>query len=452
MCLSRFENVFQIVTSNVWKKEGLEGLPVHHILKCRQVCSHWNFTIDKLIDEKFACFEESSKDGFEVAVGKAFKVVRSTVYNNYSVSASEAIHKFLHHFQDTHSGGKLRGRNPLVWPDFEVNIKAIVYDDENQERQDRFLEGISILLLKYGSHLQHFKMESYDISIFRYPTTILRKWLLRVPNLKILTLLGNMSSSWQLYEMNEMRLAYYREGNPIPKLERLEHIIMHFVPAPVVNQLIKQNNQITALVVDRLCADYNFFTFPLSNLKKLEVQNCSNKIIEKFGSPEVQWDLESLTLNFCHGKLTECASLFQVIEDKFGSTLVSLDLKALVEAGVAAVGGAVWQDCKNFRFNMPQLKKLEFSLSKRPVCLDFLLPVKDNLEEISVEVLRRYLVSNRDANKPWSIVQFSGYENQMLESNIWEIFSKLKKITINLDKSKVEYTREDYVQKRLQVL
>lgn len=139
--------MFSIVPPTVWKNEGQQGLPISDILKCRQICSHWNFTIDKLFWEKFQFLEEP-KD--------LVNTIQTIVTNDFAHSY-EKLSKFLAHFENTHKGEPQLTRNPFICPTFSVTTKIV---GDGQDIMDMyFIRGVSTLLDKYGTKIQVFSVK-----------------------------------------------------------------------------------------------------------------------------------------------------------------------------------------------------------------------------------------------------------------------------------------------------
>ncbi len=119
----------------------------------------------------------------------------------------------------------------------------------------------------------------------------------------------------------------------------------------------------------------------------------------------------------------------EVIQTKFGKSLESLFLK-LPKAKTNKEAKQVWKDSIKCRLEIPTLSGIHLSL-RDPTSLDFLLPAKNSLEELSLEI--RYptsLTVENNGMEDESIVKMSGFENNMLESNIPTIFANLEEIGV----------------------
>ncbi len=223
------------------------------------------------------------------------------------------------------------------------------------------------------------------------------------------------------------------------KLTFLETLHANDLPVSVFNQLIQPNNHITTLNIPIWLDGYNILTFSLPNLQSLQIGYCSIELVEKLDSPHVKWPLKSLNIEFENDPNNELGhiSLFQMIQDKFSDTLVVLDVKLHCYEHDAE--DAFAEQCKSFKLDLPKLKKFKMTMCDfEIVCLDFLLPMRSNLEEISLGVkLNSYDAidfhyKQEVAVTSGHVVQFLGYEAKMLDSNIWAIFKKMKKLEVEL--------------------
>ncbi len=139
--------------------------------------------------------------------------------------------------------------------------------------------------------------------------------------------------------------------------------------------------------------------------------------------------------------------MFKVIEEKFAKTLVSLEI--VMEDEEEGDESPRWQDMKKCRLHLPKLRKVKLDMKEHKVSLDFLLGMKHNLEEISVK-MNYYQRSQEVTLTCGTVVQFLGFEGKMLESNIWVLFKKLKKVEVraNWEGNKWEskcYSRDEWM-------
>ncbi len=135
---------------------------------------------------------------------------------------------------------------------------------------------------------------------------------------------------------------------------------------PLFQQFITANNHVSTLFVD-YTKENNVFTVELPNLTFFQLRDCPNDIVEKLGSPQVTWPLEKLELQDVRNPAL--APLFQVIQDKFADTLVSLNLE-IIGQGADPVDMSIWSQCKNLRLDLPKLKNISLDIFASPVCLD----------------------------------------------------------------------------------
>lgn len=421
-----FDKVLELVAHRIWKKESLPGLPVKSILKCRAVCSNWNIDVDNLIYKKFQYYGKQTQNFNESCIGSEFShIVQNNRFGN-SVSYTQAhwcpIHTFIQHFESTHPGNQLKGRNPLIWgANLSIDISRPNVQSAPNEFRDyqHHTENISLMLFKYGEYVHHLKLLISGLQLFENELR-LRDWFLCLQNLKELKIYRNV----HLDNEAEINLEAYSEGNFLPKLKSLETLRFDPFSGPVFNHIIRQKSHISTLTMTSWTLDYNFFTFNLPNLKKLKLGFCRNEIVEMLRSPKVQWPLESLKIKFLNNDLVSCIALLQVIEDKFANSLVNLDVETNF------FGQTLVQ---NFQLNLPKLRQITITMYlNEQLCLDFLLPMVDNLENVSITVRYEFseCATRNVVETNGSTVQFLGFESDMLSSNIWTIFKMLKKFEV----------------------
>lgn len=139
-------------------------------------------------------------------------------------------------------------------------------------------------------------------------------------------------------------------------------------------------------------------------------------------------------------------SAFGFLNDRqyWKETLSGLALQMPIETGEDL---GKFGESLNFRLNLPGLKKLSLVISD-PISLDWLLPMKHNLEEV---VIKTKLGTNTfycwwasfKQDKMKAIIdkeqiKFFMFVKRMYESNIWEVMGRLMLLKID----KFEYSWE----------
>lgn len=303
---------------------------------------------------------------------------------------------------------------------------------EKDENYYQFLKDVTTMLSKYGHHIHTFSLYC-DGDEFKEVgnASMFEKWFSYVPNLKELTFKATISKWYVVKDDDEDDQDNSITGWTFPKYHLLDKLTTEDLPPTLINPLIRENNHVSTLFVESVMDGYDFFTVENPKLKHLKMGYVWDDHLEMMRrSPGVQWALESLGLEFTDDSVgCGVGDLFQIVQDKFGSTLVKLDIKMdhhTVEEGE----GPHWLDFKNFRLRLPKLKRITLKMCRNRLCLDFLLGMKQNLEEISVQVNYLQPVRQNVTLTSGTVVQFMGYEGKMLESNIWVLFKKLKKIEV----------------------
>ncbi len=242
-----FGKVFPLVTSSIWNKEGLEGFPVSDVLKCRAVCANWNAVIDKWIPEEFHHSRELGvlgvKDNNILIVRIVFlsKLLKCGFTNSNN---DTSVQQFLRHFEHTHP---VNCRNPMIWKKFSVEITRDEGDEDESYQQ--FLEGISLVLSKYGVHFHSFSVENDRWDFFRN-TSKLGEWLQCMPNLRVFKYwLNNFVDSLPTNEIVD----------PFPAFEKLDTLEIEGLPEAVSSQFICRNPKISKLSLSLCHPDQQYF-------------------------------------------------------------------------------------------------------------------------------------------------------------------------------------------------
>jgi len=265
---------------------------------------------------------------------------------------------------------------------------------------------------------------------------LLSHWFLDMPNLKEF-ICTNCAFLGEELDLGD---------GPFPKLGSLKKMSLVLVPPLTFNAIMRANNHISELVSYSIYVnECNLFSLSLPNLESFETWSFSEETCEMLACPLVQWPLKSLGLVDLN--LSTSARFFQVIQNKFANTLISLELDSSEEG--------FWEDSRNCRLDLPKLKFIRLNSKKSALCLDFLLPMRNTLEEI--EIFTYYQTpAVENLLGTGTGVQFVGFECRMLESNIWTIFSKLNRIEVRIssisgDKrsGKIYYLREDWMMKNV---
>lgn len=425
-----FEKVFPIMTATIWKKKGIEEFAVSDVLNCRVVCKSWNAAVDKLVPQEFEHFGERQNGNKLVAISEIFTdIQREHEFSNGVLADNDGIDNrskssvqtFLRHFERTHTGNSDNERNPWIWSK-HLSLNIFAEDNEEVEDYHGVLQGITTMLSKYGCHLQALSIVVESNDFFRNPT-LLQKWLRKTPNLETLNFVNESAVPYaQNFNHDEMN----DRNSRFPKLRHLREVDISNLPVPFFQKFIRQNTHIHSLfLVSKDEIEYDIYQYVLPNLQNLHLNGCQpNKFVKKFGSSKFQCQIESLEL--CFDEPVSLAALFKVIQFKCADTLVSL----ILVFDIPSETNSFWQDCKICRLDLPKLRKITLDFNRSPVCFDFLLPMRLNLEEISASYGYEVPITQNLTYTIGTIIQFVGFEDRMLESNIWTIFKKLDKFEV----------------------
>lgn len=307
---------------------------------------------------------------------------------------------------------------------------SIYAQNNDDEEYIDFVQGMSRLTQKYGSHIHDFSFFN-AITFLVADAAKLEDWLVHMPNLKTLNIdidLRVLTRHWDEYEAQVRR-------NPFPKLECLKSLILRGVSVRMFKRLIQANNHITLLRLENCPSKYNLFTISFPNLKSLDlsiVSSSSNEMFENLSCRQVEWRLQSLRLFFeTYSCFPGFQKIFQIIQSKFANTLQCINLN-VPTANYLTDPAEIWRESTEFRLQLPHLKEIDLAIGN-PISLDFLLPMKNTLETMKFNLKYEWMKSNKKGiqSQGRTIVQFFGFEDNIWKSNIFSLFTKVEKIGIS---------------------
>lgn len=159
--------------------------------------------------------------------------------------------------------------------------------------------------------------------------------------------------------IGQSNLSHYERVDTFPQFKYFETLKLEGLQDNMLNRLICQNPQISALHLWFWHPDNNIFRFPLRNLKKLDLKFKKSRVIKTTRSSQVQWPVESLKLELndiynMNPEFNGCTALFKMVQEKFATTLETLDLFFSFQASKRETCRQIWKDRKMCRFDLPK--------------------------------------------------------------------------------------------------
>lgn len=345
----------------------------------------------------------------------------STV-SSYQFGGSEADEKctdFIPHFDSTHS---LTNRNPFLGRAVEICIS-------------RDTPPSLPLLRKYGEHIWH-AILLLDYNHQSEMNENLCQVLQHMPNIRQLEIGINVGTPMHLDSCNI---------SPMPQLPYLQALKAERA-CPIVRQILRRNPLISYLEVGReeeVAAIESLR--PVLNLRHLRLDlaraNLVSPLVMDINTPilsalTVHW---SNWVDYVNIRILE--NFFNFINTTWGE----LDSLTQVNLELPRSQFEYWQEKilkegSNFRLQLKHVKKMVL-LMENPCPVDFLLPMKHTLESLRIKEtcnLRCSLWMENSFTVERSFeqgmqsqhIQFLGWKNQLLESNIWLEFPNLKELVL----------------------
>ncbi len=206
------------------------------------------------------------------------------------------------------------------------------------------------------------------------------------------------------------------------------------IPGILCSHLVNQNRQISRLKTGYI--DFNgncqLFTEKLPNLNQLcfEVKN-SLEIIEAFERYPAILNLKRLKLSGLgySNPFVPWSRLFNAIESKVNSeSFTHLQLQ-MPKPRSDLETMSVLQDSQECRLKLANIQRCKIRSNAR-FSLDFLLPSKNSLREIDIEIDKFCDIPEWRGTEE-QVIKFVGYEDKMEESNIAKQLFALRKLIVN---------------------
>lgn len=403
------------------------------ILNCRLTCQAWNNAIGKLAQISNPDWKRSPEPDYS-----KLYVVSHLLRESHDFSSITKTEKFLEVF------GNLAD-NPFIGRTITIMVTPFKVPDNHF---DLYHSLITTLLQTFGHHIFYCTIysisneNSYEVErLYMYQV----EWLCNLPNLRHLGI--KFPNNKELHQPHIMKWP--------PVLKKLQSLTSKHVSGSFANAIIGNNLHVSKLIIHsslhnlgRVDLHYNF--------EKLESLELLVNAIDLKDIIVPSWNCGTFKLKVRPYGLTGFSrdsfsikieqkwhEIFDVLRTKFGSIVDELDVSLFGGYTLESVKQCV-QDSVTSRLKLAKIKKLDLTWENMCAC-DFLLGVKDTLEELNIQwqydvYTHPPTYASYRALKPE--LKFLGYVHKMYESNIWELFPKLKVLTINFPDRIYQYNRK----------
>lgn len=379
------------------------------VLNLRLICQAW----DKAVGE----LAEQMESEWACGIGpQQNNAIHHLLRSSFEIPTEDRVDSFLARFGNS-------SRNPC----FGRTILLTMTPYDMTPHPDKvYYQKIVLLLQKFGTYIRNCIFhEALCMDKHEPAYSIIINLLHLMPNLKHLELINQTIQTC---------VAHTVVGPP--KLSKLRSIIFYSVFTPVCNAIIAENSQISRLIAVHPSYNEHVFNltypYPFEHLEQLELSFWSWKEMRILGSSKnAMWPLKKLKLHFHEHPNIDCEpvtwlELFDILSKCFGETLEELDVNLPLIHGAPELH-QIQNDSRSNILRLPKLKKLDLTV-KNPAMFGFLLGTAESLEHLRITVrtsedkLRKFLRNrNKQVVQLWEV-------NNLLISNIWSIFPKLKTV------------------------
>lgn len=402
------------------------------LLQSRLVCKEWKTVVDTVVSNWFVNNREH--------LSQPAKRLSDWLCEIYTFKGrSERFNKFAESFKKTYS-------SPIDNPFVGRYIKILTgfIGDAHEFEWDH--ARMSCLLDTYGFHIW-----SCEINIFNTHALESGTYQRIVDCLYKLPKLKNLKIN---YEGDKSRKNWIGDDiHPNTKhlmrlrMENLRTLELRSVCSFFSRKIFNRSPNLAYLTVDRKflrdpkCFPYLKLRPVLETLKIcVYIPNDLKDVIYSY------YPLKILNLKCCSSLISDWSKFLENIS-KFLWRLRVLQLHNL---NYETHYNSILPYPLNGRLDLFYLKTFYLEIYSI-VSLDFLLLTRCSLEEISIKIcsVNLYGKTNEQflAMEKDQIIQFLGYEGKLLESNIWRLLPKLKKVSVELYSFKLDYKREQWMKK-----
>lgn len=403
------------------EEEEMQPRTSSTILTLRKVCKSWMAGVDSFLEYQ---------SGFEQE-----KTLQIKMDHQYAFSSGDAtvVPSFIRHFQSSHSV-MARSRNPFLGRAISLNVMG---------------GNMKLLLETYGHHVHYLNLTISSSCTTQLSYKLLRQVLDNVPNLKLLQL--NWAQGLRT-EYGVPKLEKSIEADPLPNLEHLQGLRLIDVPGILNHHLLRQNSHILYLEVLPPIGLLALSSLQLPNLTCLKLTISS--LFELENLPESIPSTPKLTAlqidagfsvgdgdgDYGDTSVQSLGRCFQKVNNwPLGHSLTEVTV-LLPEVVPYPTRNTILREGADLRLELANVEIFTVFLGC-PCPLDFLLPMKDSLKELCVEIGwwstgekrltdRKKMEDSIRVGMGMQQVQFLGWELKLLESNIWEVFPKLREVVI----------------------
>ncbi len=421
------------------------------IIKLRLVCKTWKTGVDdyyqKLSDHYVMNHDYDSNYKYGPNHSSRLIIPRRNWSHEY-FNSEDHTYQFLKHYQQTNML-KFSPGTPFISRRVIIGQLGIT----SEMRGNPVVGALRIFYRDVNKVLEMFGRNIWFVDIMicdQFPTTAvyykkLRQWLILMPNLKALNVTYVINSN----HPSPSELKYLQredDEHPLPVLKQLKYLNTYKLPAPIFNEILRQNSASVSMLQlnkDKWQNEYDIFTasaLPI-NLKQLSVRLGCDERFSMFTELSKKCKLEKLYLDYNFIMQAQNLSTVFGIATNWSDTLTNLMISLPYTGGMCKFTSQP-DDLSGLLLFTPNVKRFKLIL-EGPTVIDFMLPLRDNLEIFGVGFIDKVVTElgmmvdlNRSCSR--QVIQFVGYEGRLTESNIWQLFPKLNQIQIWDDYDRVK--------------
>ncbi len=221
----------------------------------------------------------------------------------------------------------------------------------------------------------------------------------------------------------------------LPKLTNLETLVLGGVSGSFAYAIVGNNLHISKLSMVSSLRNFNCddFQYGPGKLKYLEltvwVCELKNFVVPRWPFNKLKLNIVPVAVTGYIGRFVPWCEIFGFLQTKFGTIVDELDINFTSTDSPSKLH-TLLKDSLTCRFNFTKIKKLDLGIENLCV-FDFLLGIKDTLELLSITWKGRHMENNMGSGyykeaKRIQHLQILGFEQNLYESNIWDLFPKLE--------------------------
>lgn len=320
-------------------------------------------------------------------------------------------------------------KNPFLGREIELHVEL-----KNVYGNISYFDKLKEMLHKFGGEVWYFNVFYWSLRSAENQVAVYQKTkeiVELMPNLKVFRIHYGFFPSPSIRELQALHIEI--EGNPFPKMAKLEMISASEIPGTFFNPLVNQNRQITKLQSQGI--KFNgycvFLRHNFPKLSQLVLVDNSLEVLDAFESHPFTLNLQKFHFHFKEEyRFVPWSRVLKAVGSKLNPVCCTDLQLAMPKPRTDAERKSVMEDSLTCRLGLVNIQQIQVVSVTARFSLDFLLPSKNTLRDVKLHCDLRIedadLVKYRDRQ----VIKFLGYEDNMQLSNIGKEFSNLKKLEV----------------------